>query len=288
MAGLKHLKNRLTSIKSTRKITKAMQLVSAAKLKRIKERAEVLDEYSSALGDIMYNISLDNNLTELPLEDQKFFSQTLKDMPHLLIIMTSERGLCGSFNSNLLKRAKLEIEKLESLGKIVKLLIIGKKGLDSLKNDFEEKILGYYHVSHGNYEQLASKIKNKIIELVETEQIGACYMYYNKFKNALTQIVTEEQILPAHVSSDNKVDMEFEYEGMGLVHKVINLYIGGQINYGLLQNRASEEGARMTAMDNATRNAGELIEKLTLQLNRSRQAMITTELTEIISGAESV
>jgi F-type H+-transporting ATPase subunit gamma len=288
MSGLKHLRNRVKSIKSTQKITKAMHVVSAAKLKKVKEQAECLNDYSRVLSDVMYDISTSDNLMDLSPNDRKFFSKELKNMPHLLIVMTSERGLCGSFNSNVIKKVKFEIKKFEADGKEVKLLVIGKKGIDSLKNEFGKKIIGYYHVAHGNYEHVAREVKAKIMELVESEQVGACYMYYNKFKNALTQVITEEQILPASVRSEGNSSSSSEYEGAGLVHNVINLYIGGQINYGLLQSRASEEGSRMTAMDNATRNAGELIEKLTLQLNRSRQAIITTELTEIISGAESV
>ncbi len=288
MSGLKHLRNRVKSIKSTQKITKAMHVVSAAKLKKLKDQAENLNDYSSVLGAVMYDISESDNLMDLPAEDRKFFSKELENMPHLLVVVTSERGLCGSFNSNVIKRVKLDIKQLEAHNKEVKLLIIGKKGIDALKNEFGKKIVGYYHVAQGDYECVAREAKDKIIGLVESQQAGACYIYYNKFKNAMTQIMTKAQILPAQAGSESKVSNSSEYEGAGLVHNVISLYIGGQINYGLLQSRASEEGARMTAMDNATRNAGELVDKLTLQLNRSRQAIITTELNEIISGAESV
>ncbi len=288
MSGLKHLRNRVKSIKSTQKITKAMHVVSAAKLKKVKDQAENLNDYSSVLGAVMYDISASGNLMDLPAESRKFFSKELENMPHLLVVMTSERGLCGSFNSNVIKRVKVDIKQLEAHNKEVKLLVIGKKGIDALKNEFGKQIVGYYHVTHGNYEYVAREAKDKIIKLIESEQAGACYIYYNKFKNAMTQVMTKEQILPAQARAENKISNASEYEGAGLIHNVISLYIGGQINYGLLQSRASEEGARMTAMDNATRNAGELVDKLTIQLNRSRQAIITTELTEIISGAESV
>lgn len=288
MSGLKHLRNRVKSIKSTQKITKAMHVVSAAKLKKLKDQAENINDYSSVLGTIMYDISASGNLMDLPAEDRKFFSKELENMPHLLVVLTSERGLCGGFNSNVIKRVKLDIKKLKADGKEVKLLVIGKKGIDALKNEFGKQIVGYYHIFQGNYEHVAREAKDKIIELIENERVGACCIYYNKFKNAMTQVMTREQILPVQVRSESKISNASEYEGTGLVHNVINLYIGGQINYALIQSRASEEGARMTAMDNATRNAGELIDKLTLQLNRSRQAIITTELTEIISGAESV
>jgi len=288
MSGLKHLRNRVKSVKSTQKITKAMHVISAAKLKKLKDQAGNINDYSSVLSTIMYDISSSGNLMDLPVEDRKFFSKELEDMPHLLVVMTSERGLCGGFNSNAIKRVKLDIKKLKADSKEVKLLVIGKKGIDALKNEFGKQIVGYYHVFQGNYEYVAREAKDKIMELIESEKVGACYIYYNKFKNAMTQVMTREQILPVQVITESKISNASEYEGEGLVHNVISLYIGSQINYALIQSRASEEGARMTAMDNATRNAGELIDKLTLQLNRSRQAIITTELTEIISGAESV
>ena len=290
MSGLKQLRNRVKSIKSTQKITKAMHVVSAAKLKKVKEQAENLNEYSSVLGNIMHDISTGGNLMDLPANDRKFFSKALKEMTHLLVVMTSERGLCGGFNSSVIKRVKKDIKKLQKEGRQVKLLVIGKKGSDALKGRYAKIIEAYYHNTKGNIECISREVKNKIIGLVENEEVGACYMYYNKFKNAMTQILTKERILPAKSTGDAKTSTvsEYEYEGDRLVHDVINLYISGEINYGLLQSRASEEGARMTAMDSATRNADELIDKLTLKLNRSRQAMITTELTEIISGAEAV
>lgn len=290
MSGLKQLRNRVKSIKSTQKITKAMHVVSAAKLKKVKDQAENFNEYSSVLADIMHDISTGGNLVDLKPCDRMFFSKTLKDMPHLLVIMTSERGLCGGFNSAVIRKAKRDISKLRKENKEVKLLVIGKKGRDALKGKYSDIIVEYYHNTKNNVECIAREVKNKIIEMVEQEEIGACYMYYNRFKNAMTQIMTKEQILPAKHSGDRKSSTvsEYEYEGDGLVHSVIDLYINGEINYGLLQSKASEEGARMTAMDNATRNAGELIDKLTLKLNRSRQAIITTELTEIISGAEAL
>ena len=290
MSGLKQLRNRVKSIKSTQKITKAMHVVSAAKLKKVKEQAENLNEYSSVLGDIMHDISTGGNLMDLPANDRKFFSKILKEMTHLLVVMTSERGLCGGFNSSVIRRVKKDIKKLKKEGKQVKLIVIGKKGSDALKGKYSGMIEEYYHNTRGNVECISREVKNKIIELVENDEVGACYMYYNRFKNAMTQVLTKERILPAKNTGDVKINdvSEYEYEGDNLVHDVINLYISGEINYGLLQSRASEEGARMTAMDNATRNAGELVDKLTLKLNRSRQAIITTELTEIISGAEAV
>lgn len=290
MASLKQLRNRVKSIKSTQKITKAMQLVAAAKLKKVKEQAEQLNLYSDILAQIMNNIATSDHLLNLSHEDSKFFSKELEELPYLFIVMTSERGLCGSFNSSIIKAVKADINKLWQQNKQVKLLIIGKKGKEALKNLYSDQIIGTYQVVSGNYESIAREVKTRIIELIETRQTGSCYMYYNSFKNAMTQIMTVEKILPAK-SPSNKTDYqvsEYEYEGQSLVRDIINLYIHGEIGYGLLQSQASEEGARMTAMENATKNANELIDGLTLQLNRSRQAIITTELTEIISGAESL
>jgi F-type H+-transporting ATPase subunit gamma len=291
MSGLKQLRNRVKSIKSTQKITKAMHVVSAAKLKKVKEQSENFNEYSVVLGGIMNDISTSVNLMDLPANDRKFFNKNLKKMAHLLVVITSERGLCGGFNSSVIRQVKNDIKILQKEGKVIRLLVIGKKGKDALKGQYSDIIAGYYHHNiKNNVECLAREVKDKIIEMVESEEIGSCDMYYNRFKNAMTQILTKECILPAKSTENAEISAvsEYEYEGSNLIHDVINFYISGEINYGLLQSKASEEGARMTAMDNATRNAGELVEKLTLKLNRSRQAMITTELTEIISGAEAV
>ena len=291
MSGLKQLRNRVKSIKSTQKITKAMQVVSAAKLKKVKEQAENLNLYSEVLGNIMHDISTGGNLMNLPAKDRMFFSKKLKEKPYLLVVMTSERGLCGGFNSNIIRKVKQDILEFQKEGKEVKLLVVGKKGRDGLRGKYAKLVEKYYPNPKGNAVCMSQLVKNKMIELIENAEAGACYMYYNKFKNAMTQIMTRTQILPVSVTmtdTQGSAVSEYEYEGENLVNEVINLYMGGQINYALLQNKASEEGARMTAMDNATRNAGELIEKLTLELNRSRQSIITTELTEIISGAEAV
>lgn len=289
MAGLKQLRSRVKSIKSTQKITKAMQVVAASKLKRVKEQAEDLNDYSRVLECIMYNISKNINNLDLCDADRRFFSNKLMDLPHLLVVMTSERGLCGGFNSSVIKRLKKDIEELKAAGKQVKLIIVGKKGNDVLKRVYKDLILSYYNISKNNSECVAVQIKEQIVSLIEERKIGACYVYYNKFKNAITQIMTKEQVLPVENPKQVEDDgLEPEYEGEGLIREVIDLYINGLLNYALLQSKASEEAARMTAMDNATRNAGELIDKLTLKLNRSRQAIITTELTEIISGAEAL
>ena len=191
MSGLKQLRDRVKSIKSTQKITKAMHVVSAAKLKKVKDQSENLNEYSIALGGIMQDISTTGNLMDLPINDRKFFCKTLEEMTHLFIVMTSERGLCGSFNSSVIRQVKKDITKLRREGKKVKLLVIGKKAKDALKGQYAEMIEEYYHNTKDNIECLSRSVKNKIINLVEEEKVGACYMYYNRFKNAMTQIMTK-------------------------------------------------------------------------------------------------
>ena len=288
MSGLKHLRNRVKSIKSTQKITKAMQVVSAAKLKKVKEQAENLNDFCEVLGEVLFDISTSGNLMSLSESDRRFFEIDVEAKPALILVITSERGLCGSFNSSIIKKVKHDIRRLEKDGKDFRLIVIGKKGLDALKNEFGSKILAHYFLDKNKYECLAREVRDKLFELVESRSVGACLMYYNEFKNAMSQIPTKEQILPAKSHKETKNYASSDYEGADLVRNVISMYIGGQINYGILQSRASEEGARMTAMDNATRNAKELVDKLTIKLNRSRQAMITTELIEIISGAEAL
>lgn len=288
MSGLKQLRNRLKSIKSTQKITKAMQLVSAAKLRKVKEMAEDLNQYSVVLEDMMLQISSAANVTRMTQEEKRFFSKELSSLPPLIVIMTSDRGLCGGFNANIVKQAKIDIRKFLSIGVKPGILVVGKKGRDVVRREFSEFVIAEYTMPKDNADKVAYIIKNKIIALEEEGRIGSCFIYYSKFKNAMTQIFTKEQILPVVPADDVIITDHYEFEGDSIVTDIIEYYISGKINYALLQNKASEEGARMTAMDNATRNAGELIQSLTLKLNRSRQAIITTELTEIIAGAEAV
>ncbi len=313
MSGLKELRNRVASINSTRKITKAMQVVSAAKLKKSKDKAERLNYFSDELGVMMADIAKSANPIDLPENDKKFFDKGMCDLPKLFVVMTSERGLCGGFNSQIVKAVKNDINQFQSEGRSVRLIVIGKKGHDALKAKYSDLIEKYFHLGKDDASYVSTSVRTSIIKMIESGKVGDCYLYYNKFKNAMTQVATRLQFLPAskndsesHKSSDKSLGAErfnnnsnssalnseqvhkYEYEGRGLVRDIINLYLDGRINYGLLQSKASEEGARMTAMDNATRNAGELIDKLKLQLNRSRQTSITTELTEIVSGAEAV
>ena len=294
MSGLKQLRNRVKSVKSTQKITKAMQVVSAAKLRRVKSRAEVLDDYSSVLVKMMNDIRLNINFIDLNPIDRKFFKEDITGKSCLFVVMTSERGLCGSFNSQIIRAVKRDIAKFAERNIKVRLIVVGKKGYDALKGGYSDIIEEYYHVTKEQFLPVVLQIKDKIINLTEQDEIGGCYLYYNEFKNALTQIMTRISVFPVEQLDENQQKNSevstslFEYEGSNLANTLINLYITGVIKYGFLQNKASEEAARMTAMDNATRNAGELIDKLTLKLNRSRQAIITTELTEIISGAEAL
>ncbi|WP_341747816.1 ATP synthase F1 subunit gamma [Candidatus Tisiphia endosymbiont of Dascillus cervinus] len=208
---------------------------------------------------------------------------------HLLIVVTSERGLCGAFNFLLSKQVKSDIANLENVGKQVRLIIIGKKGYDAFKGQYSHYIDNYYEFPKAHNNNLSFQVKEKLMEMVEDSRISNCQIYFNNCKNAMIQIPTKKQILPIEKQlCSNEKYLSYEYEGEGLILHMINLYVSAQINYALLQNRASEEGARMTAMDNATKNAKELINKLTLKLNRSRQDLITKDLIEIIAGAEAV
>ncbi len=288
MSNLKQLRNRVKSVKSTQKITKAMQVVSAAKLGKVKDKAEDLNNYSFVLADLMYDVTLALNGLELTENEMKFFKQEDETKDQLMLVMTSERGLCGSFNSQIIKSVKRDIEDLKSRNINVRIIVVGKKGYDGLKAQYAELIDEYYNIHKENSLPITLQLVDKIVNLVQEEKIGSCYLYYNEFKNPLSQVMTKMRILPVDHETNTNDRSAYEYEGLGLVDILVNLYITGLIKYGFLQNQASEEAARMTAMDNATRNAGELINSLTLELNRSRQAMITTELTEIISGAEAI
>lgn len=292
MSGLKQLRNRIKSIKSTKKITKAMQVVSASKLRKVKDKAEDFDYYSSVLGGIMSDVRLNAKFIELTLDELKFFNNSNEKSSCLLVVMTSERGLCGSFNSQIVKAVKADIAKFRAQDIQVKILVIGKKGYDALKGSYSDLIIENYNVEKENFLPISIQIKEKIINLVKAEEVDSCYLYYNWFKNALSQVMTKRQFLPVEEQKEEVIKenqhSNYEYEGVNLITTLIDLYITGVIKYGFLQNKASEEAARMTAMDNATRNASDLIDKLTLKLNRSRQAIITTELTEIISGAEAL
>lgn len=306
MASLKQLRNRVKTIKTTQKITKAMQMVAASKLQKIKHQLNDSHLFLKILSDMMVEVRKHGDLQDLPHKLQKFFKGIdIDNKPELFIIITSERGLCGSFNSSIVKKLKKDISTSKQAGKELRLIIIGKKGYDLLKNIFPNYIEAYFNFSSNS--NLFIQIKQKIMEMIEEDRIGTCNLYFNRFKNALTQIPTKkcllpvgiEEIIPSNIISSREKNIEkpvnniiestsYEFEGENLITNLINLYINGQINFALLQSKAGEEGARMTAMDNATKNAGDMIDKVTLILNRSRQAIITKELIEITAGAEVV
>lgn len=288
MSNLKQLRTRIKSVKSTQKITKAMQLVSASKMAKIKNQIANSNFYIEAITKMMSDI-LSIDMYELSIEEQKFFN-TVPNKANLLIVMTSQRGLCGTFNYSIIKQVKNDIKELENKGEQIKLIIIGKKGYETLKRQYANYIDSYFELPKIHDENLMLQVKQKIMSAAYNLEISNCVIYFNKFKNAMTQIMTKQQILPVEkYHDDSAIDNDYyEYEGENLISNLINLYVNSQINYALLQNRASEEGARMTAMENATNNANDLISKLVLKLNRSRQAIITTELIEIIAGSEAI
>jgi F-type H+-transporting ATPase subunit gamma len=309
MSDLKRLRSRVKSIKATQKITKAMQMVAASKLKKIKDQINDSEPYLLTLREMIAGVSSSGG--DLSDAEKVFFDQaSLESRPILFVVITSERGLCGGFNSAIIKKLRVDINEAQRQSKEFKIIIIGKKGYDALKGKYASKICDYFVVTKENQKILPIEIKHHILKLVAEGKIGACNLYYSQFKNVITQIPTSLQIFPIDKDiSDNKkpvgsivnsgafgarseeskpIEYNYELEGNGLIMGMIDLYLLGQLNYSMLQNRAGEEGARMSAMDSATKNAGDMIDSLTLKLNRTRQAVITKELIEIISGAEAV
>ena len=292
MASLDDLKKRIASVKSTQKITKAMKLVAAAKLRRAQESAERGRPFSEKMNNIILNLS--NSVTDKD-NASKFLAGTGKDNIHLCVVITADRGLCGGFNTNICRKAKNYFDKIIQEGKELKIFTVGSKGHDQLKRGYgkyiKEKInyKGYKKITYKE----AEEIGNRIIKLFNENQFDVCKIFYNKFKNVITQIPQEQQIIPIEKSTkenEKKIESfyEFEPEENDILENLLPRNISIQIFKAFLENAASEQGSRMTAMDNATRNAGELVDKLTITYNRSRQAAITKELIEIISGAESL
>ena len=291
MASLDDLKKRISSVKSTQKITKAMKMVAAAKLRRAQEGAEKGRPYSDRMNNIILNLSKNINDKE---NAPKLLSGSGKDEVHLCVVMTSDRGLCGGFNSNIIKKAKSYFQKVNDQGKKIKIITVGSKGYDQLKRLYENDILekiSFKESKNANYFD-AEKVGKIIIEKFEKKEFDVCVIFYNKFKNVITQIPQEQQIIPLKTSEGEKnstIDnYEFEPEEDEILSNLLPKNISTQIFKAMLENSASEQGSRMSAMDNATRNAGEMVDKLTIEYNRSRQAAITKELIEIISGAESL
>ena len=291
MASLDDLKKRIASVKSTQKITKAMKMVAAAKLRRAQESAEKGRPYSEKMNNIILNLSSGISDKE---NAPKLLSGSGNDKVHLCVVMTSDRGLCGGFNSNIIKKAKSYFAKLAEDGKDLKIIIVGSKGNDQLKRTYGDKIIiniSFKESKHANYFD-AEKVGKMVIEKFGAEEFDVCTIFYNQFKNVITQIPQAQQIIPLNVenSEEEKSEdsYEFEPDEDEILSNLLPKNISTQIFKAMLENSASEQGSRMSAMDNATRNAGEMVDKLTIEYNRSRQAAITKELIEIISGAESL
>ncbi|MDC0353861.1 F0F1 ATP synthase subunit gamma [Candidatus Pelagibacter sp.] len=291
MASLDDLKKRIASVKSTQKITKAMKMVAAAKLRRAQESAEKGRPYSEKMNNIILNLS--NGISDKE-NAPKLLAGSGNDKVHLCVVMTSDRGLCGGFNSNIIKKAKNYFAKLSKEGKDLKIVTVGSKGNDQLKRVYGDKIIA--HISfkdskNANYFD-AEKVGKMVMESYEKEEFDVCTIFYNLFKNVVTQIPQEQQIIPLKTSeveeNSSEDNYEFEPDEDEILSNLLPKNISTQIFKAMLENSASEQGSRMSAMDNATRNAGEMVDKLTIEYNRSRQAAITKELIEIISGAESL
>ena len=292
MPSLKDLKKRISSVKSTQKITKAMKMVAAAKLRRAQESAERGRPFSEKMNNIILNLS--NSISDKE-NSSKFLVGTGKDNIHLCVVITADRGLCGGFNTNICRKAKNYFDKILKENKTLKIFTVGSKGHDQLN-----RIYGKYIIEKINFKGFkkitykeAEDVGKIIIRLFNELQFDVCKIFYNKFKNVISQIPQEQQIIP--IENQNQKEFkksdkfyEFEPEENEILNNLLPRNISAQIFKAFLENAASEQGSRMTAMDNATRNAGDLVDKLTVTYNRSRQAAITKELIEIISGAESL
>ena len=290
MANLKDLKNRISSVKNTRKITKAMQMVAAAKLRRAQESAEQSRPYAERFMGVLSGLAASVGKSE---GAPKLLRGTGEDQVHLLVVMTAERGLCGGFNSNIAKRARAHIAKLHEAGKTVKILTVGKKGRDQLKRDFGAAFIDHVdltEVKRVSYND-AQAIARDLVIRFDAGEFDVATLFYSKFVNVVTQVPTALQVIPAAFEEEAEADStvyDYEPSEEAILSDLLPRGVATQIFSALLENGASEQGARMSAMDNATRNAGDMIDKLTIEFNRSRQAVITNELIEIISGAEAL
>lgn len=294
MASLKDLRNRIASVKATQKITKAMQMVAAAKLRKAQMAAEAARPYSERMATVLANISAGMEGRD---DAPRLMTGTGSDQKHLLVVATAERGLCGGFNSSIARLARDRARALTAEGKDVKILCVGKKGFDALKMEFSSVMIEpiiFREVKNVGFGE-ANLVGSQVLSMFEAGDFDVCTLYYSEFKSVISQIPTEQQLIPANVTStdegeDASGDVAYEYEPdeEELLKDLLPRNVSVQIFRAILENGASEQGARMSAMDNATRNAGEMIDKLTLSFNRQRQAQITKELIEIISGAEAL
>lgn len=291
MASLKDLRNRIKSVKATQKITKAMKMVAASKLRRAREQVEASRPYSNHMRRLLESLAME--LRENPNAPQLLIGNG-KDKVHLLIVATSDRGLAGAFNSGVVRLAKRMIADLQGRGKTVKLLCIGRKGYELLNRDYRHLIVDKIEditKSRIGYDT-AQQIGRRVMDWFESGEFDVCTIVYNEFRSVISQVPTPKQLIPmpapAEEQDGNPPVYIYEPEEEKILDALLPVNLAVQIYHALLENAASEQGARMTAMDNATRNAGEMIKKLTLVYNRSRQAAITKELIEIISGAEAL
>ncbi|SFR10295.1 F0F1 ATP synthase subunit gamma [Poseidonocella sedimentorum] len=292
MPSLKDLKNRIESVKSTRKITKAMQMVAAAKLRRAQDAAEqsrpYTERFNAVLGQLAASVGGSDSAPRL-------LAGTGADQVHMLVVMTAERGLCGGFNSSIVKLARAHAQKLRAAGKTVKILTVGKKGREQLKRDLGDQMVA--HVDLSEVKRLgysnAQDVARDLLSRFDAGEFDVATIFFARFESVIAQVPTAQQIIPASFETNDDGEgastiYDYEPDEEGILADLLPRGVATQIFAALLENGASEQGARMSAMDNATRNAGEMIDKLTIEFNRSRQAVITNELIEIISGAEAL
>ncbi len=295
MASLKDLKNRIASVKATQKITKAMKMVAAAKLRRAQDAAEASRPYADRMGNVLSNLAAGFEGRD---DAPKLMTGNGRDQTHLLLVCTAERGLCGGFNSSIARLAREHADQLLAEGKTVKIVTVGKKGYDALKRGYNQHIVenielrGLKSIGYGDVKHIA----DLVMEMFHEEKFDVCTLFYAQFQSVISQVPTAKQLIPAQFEAAEEAadgssgDALYEYEPgeQEILETLLPRNIGIQIFSAILENGASEQGARMAAMDNATRNAGEMIDKLTTTYNRQRQAQITTELIEIIAGAEAL
>ena len=290
MASLKELKDRIGSVKSTQKITKAKKMVAAAKLRRAQMAAEAARPYATEMAKVMASLASKVTVDE---NSPKLLAGTGKDQVHLLVVATSDRGLCGAFNANIVKEARLKAEKLLGEGKTVLFYMIGRKGIPVIKRIYPNQISKHFDTTEAKTPGFdeAKAIAEDLTAMVEEGKFDVAHLFYSKFKSALLQEPTAQQIIPVALDTSGEASdaaVEYEPDEQEILNELLPRNLTTQIFGALLENMASEQGASMTAMDNATRNAGDLIDSLTIEYNRSRQAAITTELIEIIAGAEAL
>jgi F-type H+-transporting ATPase subunit gamma len=289
MPSLKDLRNRIASVKATQKITKAMQMVAAAKLRRAQTAAEAARPYAQKMEAVLANLGAGVSGADAP----RLLAGTGSDQVHLLIVCTAERGLCGAFNSSIARLAREHINRLQQAGKTVKILCVGRKGYDILKRQYEKQIVDLVElraVKQIGYAN-ADEIGQRVMAMFANGEFDVATLFYSQFRSVISQIPTAQRVIPAEIpasASPSTATYDYEPDEATILSALLPRNISVQVFRALLENAASEQGARMSAMDNATRNAGEMIKKQTQKYNRTRQAMITKELIEIISGAEAL